>query len=97
MVHALCRLGNASKNTNNLVHALCRLGKASKNTNNLVHALCRLGNASKNTNTLRIFNPLNARLNPILHLPALLGAHPILHVSRIRVNTYCSFIATMVM
>ena len=31
-------------------------------------------------------NPLNAGLNPICHLPALLGAHPILHVSRIRVN-----------
>jgi hypothetical protein len=31
-------------------------------------------------------NPLNAELNPICHLLALLGAHPILHVSRIRVN-----------
>jgi len=27
-------------------------------------------------------NPLNAKLNPICHLLALLGAHPILHVSR---------------
>jgi len=33
-------------------------------------------------------NPLNAKLNPICHLLALLGAHPILHVSRIRVK-YC--------
>jgi hypothetical protein len=32
------------------------------------------------------FNPLNAELNPICHLMALLGAHPIFHVSRIRVN-----------
>jgi len=32
------------------------------------------------------FNPLNAKLNPICHLLALLGAHPILHISRIRVN-----------
>jgi hypothetical protein len=32
------------------------------------------------------FNPLNAELNPICHLLALLGAHPIFHVSRIRVN-----------
>jgi hypothetical protein len=32
-------------------------------------------------------NPLNAELNPICHLLALSGAHPILHVSRIRVNT----------
>ena len=36
--------------------------------------------------TLRSFNPLNAELNPICHLLALLGAHHILHVSRIRVN-----------
>ena len=33
-----------------------------------------------------IINPLNAELNPISHLLALLGAHPILHDSRIRVN-----------
>jgi len=30
-------------------------------------------------------NPLNAELNPICHLLALL-AHPILHISRIRVK-----------
>jgi hypothetical protein len=30
---------------------------------------------------------LNAELNPICHLLALVGAHPILHVSRIRVNS----------
>jgi hypothetical protein len=33
-------------------------------------------------------NPLNAKLNPICHLHALLGAHPIFHVSRIRVNDF---------
>jgi len=33
-----------------------------------------------------VFNPLNAKLNPICHLLALLGAHRILHVSRIRVK-----------
>jgi hypothetical protein len=32
------------------------------------------------------FNHLNTKLNPICHLLALLGAHHILHVSRIRVN-----------
>jgi hypothetical protein len=32
------------------------------------------------------FNSLNAELNPICHLLALLGAHHILHVSRIRVK-----------
>jgi len=36
--------------------------------------------------TYSLFNPLNAKLNPICHLLALLGTHPILHVSRIRVN-----------
>jgi len=34
----------------------------------------------------RQFNPLNAKLNPICHLLALLGAHHILLVSGIRVN-----------
>jgi len=34
----------------------------------------------------RNFNPLNAKLNPICHLLALLGAHHILHLSDIRVN-----------
>jgi hypothetical protein len=32
------------------------------------------------------FNPLNVDLNPICHLLALIGAHHILHVSRIRVK-----------
>jgi len=32
------------------------------------------------------FNPLNAKLNPICHLLALLGAHHIFHVSVLRVN-----------
>jgi len=31
-------------------------------------------------------NPLNAELSPICHLLALLGAHHILHVSRMRVK-----------
>jgi hypothetical protein len=32
------------------------------------------------------FGPLNAKLNPICHLLALLGAHSVLHVSRVRVK-----------
>jgi len=36
-------------------------------------------------NSIQI-NPLNAELNPICHLLALLGAHLIFHVSRIRVK-----------
>ena len=37
-------------------------------------------------------NPLNAGLNPICHLLALLGAHLIPHVIRIRVNTIPKYI-----
>jgi len=33
-------------------------------------------------------NPLNAELNPICYLLALLGAHHFLHVSRIRVKLH---------
>ena len=36
--------------------------------------------------TNRSINPLNSKLNPICHLLALLEAHNILHVSRIRVK-----------
>jgi len=37
---------------------------------------------------LNHFNYLNAELNSICHLLALLGAHHILHVSRIRVKQF---------
>jgi hypothetical protein len=47
--------------------------------------------SNRNCDQLSDFNPLNAQLNPICHLLALLGAHPILHVSRIRVNVGISF------
>ena len=33
-----------------------------------------------------LFDTLNAELNPICHLLALLRVHPIVHISRIRVN-----------
>ena len=33
-----------------------------------------------------IFNPLNGELNPICHLLAGVGAHHIIHVSRVRVE-----------
>jgi len=36
--------------------------------------------------TLYMIKPLNAELNPIYHLLALLGAHHIFHVSGLRVN-----------
>ena len=39
------------------------------------------------------FNPLNAKLNPICHLLALLGAHHIHHVSRVRVKIMADVIS----
>jgi len=39
----------------------------------------------------KLINPLNAELNPICHLLVLLGAHLILHISRIRVKTKIIF------
>jgi hypothetical protein len=44
--------------------------------------------ASYKTVQLTHLNPLNAQLKPIYHLVALLEAHYILHVNRIRVNKY---------
>jgi hypothetical protein len=39
---------------------------------------------------IKTINPLNAELKLICHLLALLGTHPILHVSRISVNRVVS-------
>ena len=39
------------------------------------------------TKVICTINPLNAKLNPICHLQALLGAHHILHDSRVMVKT----------
>ena len=44
-------------------------------------------NFSVNALFKSVFNPLNAELNPMCHLLALLGAHHILHISRIRVKS----------
>ena len=41
-------------------------------------------------------NPLNAKLNSICHLLALLGAHHILHVSRLSVNNHFFSTATTI-
>jgi len=41
------------------------------------------------------FNPLNAELNPICHLLALLGAHHFLHVSSLRVKPSFGFRKTV--
>jgi hypothetical protein len=42
---------------------------------------------TQTNNTRWCINPLNAELNPICHLPALLGGATIVVVSRLRVNT----------
>jgi hypothetical protein len=39
-----------------------------------------------------ILNPLNAQLNPICHQLALLGAHHILHISRVRVTNVRNYL-----
>ena len=39
-----------------------------------------------------VINPLNAELNPICHMLALLGADHIFHVSRLRVKVRCLLI-----
>ena len=56
------------------------------------HYLILINRITENKMCLRklIFgiNNLNAALNPICHLLALLGAHHILHVSRIRVKSH---------
>jgi hypothetical protein len=44
------------------------------------------GTEGKKNYRYTLFNPLNAELNPICQLLALLGAHHILHISGIRVN-----------
>ena len=41
---------------------------------------------TQTADTARIFNSLNAELNPICHLLVLVGAHHIVHVNRVRVN-----------
>jgi len=48
-------------------------------------------NSSDVITNFAAFDPLNAELSPICHLPALLGAHHILHVSRMRVNYFVSY------
>jgi hypothetical protein len=51
-----------------------------------ITCLIRVQFKTTKTSKNHIINPLNAELNFICHLLALLEAHHILHVSRIRVN-----------
>ena len=57
---------------------------------NLLHIILR-ESYTKHANVkhiwiIKLINPSDAELNPICHLLALLGAHHILHVSRIRIK-----------
>ena len=45
----------------------------------------------KAPNVFASINPLNAELNPIRHLLALVGARHVVHVSRIRVKSHPPF------
>ena len=64
---------------------VCRLMKGQ--SAEFAHACTLLWNTHTHTHThTHKINPLNAKLNPICHLLALLGTHHILHVSRIRVK-----------
>jgi hypothetical protein len=51
-----------------------------------VHSVSQNSYISVSEHFSRLVNRLNAKLNPICHLLALLGAHFIFHVSRIRVK-----------
>jgi len=53
----------------------------------IVRRKIQLNVALKYLSSKLLINPLNAELNPICHLLALLGAHHILHVNRIKVKT----------
>ena len=43
------------------------------------------------SNNEKKINPLNAELNPIRHLLALVGAHHFVHVSRVRAKLFFTF------
>ena len=65
-----------------------------KTTNNVEKGKIRMYCSDRTTqeshtarNCMTFINILNAELNPIRHLLALVGAHHIVHVSRIRVKT----------
>ena len=53
-----------------------------------LNGMCFLQNTPEKWNSVLCLNPLNAELNPICHLLALLGGvHHFLHVSRIRIKS----------
>ena len=67
------------------VPSLCGLGVRAYNHHHR-HEMLRDLQVAELTPFEPQVNPLNAELNPICYLLALLGAHHFLHVSRIRVK-----------
>jgi hypothetical protein len=57
-----------------------------ENSNNSIRNRTRYV-GPRHTKIVKALKPLNAVLNPICHLLALLGAHHIFHVSGLRVST----------
>jgi len=61
-----------------------------RHTNNMIcslHAnILSADRCIRRSTWMRMFNTLNAEINRICHPMALLGAHPILHISSIRIN-----------
>ena len=65
-------------------------GSRQKTSRNVCRNILLIKYLQTLTSAKNNINPLNAELNPIRHLLALVGARHIVHVSRIRVNTiYC--------
>jgi hypothetical protein len=84
---ALCRKYGAEDETSAYVVCECEALAALSHTYLGSLFLCPADVRSyKSREILNLFNPLKAELNPICPLLALLGAHPILHISRIRVK-----------
>jgi hypothetical protein len=67
-------------------HIAMNSGKDMSENDNLEEQyvkICLLASFPCTLNMFRkMVNPLNAQFNPICHLPALLGAHHIFHISR---------------
>ena len=82
-----CGIHN-SKHTHTHKHTdTHHIHKHKHHTHTHTHIHTTYTNTHTHKHTLNI-NPLNAELNPICHLLPLLGAHNILHVSRIRGKDY---------
>ena len=67
---------------------LCAVDSVPPHTINFSKPVLMQQEYHNSTPSALTFSPLNAKLNPICHLLALLVAHHILHFSRVRVNPF---------